>query len=486
MRRRTAMVALVAVLAIVAVVVVARSRRGGDNESANFRTAEVTRGDLFISVSASGVVEAESLVDVRSRATGQVVAVLVEESDHVEKGRLLVVIDDPDARAALENARTSYTGAQARLSQTQANVVIQRAGTATQVQQAEANVAAARARLAQLRTPRPEEVAQAEEAVRQAQANAELARQNLARNEQLFRDGFISRAQVDQARSEEQVAQSQVRSVQLRLQQVRTGASQQEVDVARAQLQQAEAQLADARNGVLQQRLREEEVHAARASLQSAAAAVRQAQERVNEGRITAPVAGMVAKRSVSVGQSVIGSSTGGTPVLTLAKISPILARVMVDEADIARITSAAQVEITADALTGKTFRAKILRIAPQSVVEQNVTQYPVVVQIDDPQRMLKLGMTVDAEFVLARRTNVLLVPQEAVRGGESKAVMIVDGEKLTPRIVQAGISDGRFVEILAGVREGEIVYLGAAGRSGPAEQQRPSNPFQPQFQRRR
>ncbi len=44
MRRRTAMVALVAVLAIVAVVVVARSRRGGDNEGARFRTAEVTRG----------------------------------------------------------------------------------------------------------------------------------------------------------------------------------------------------------------------------------------------------------------------------------------------------------------------------------------------------------------------------------------------------------------------------------------------------------
>jgi HlyD family secretion protein len=486
MKRRTAVVALVVVLATVAVFVVGRARRGGNNESARFRTAEVARGDLLISVSASGIVEAESLVDVRSRATGQVVSVLVEESDQVVKGQLLVVIDDPDARAALENARTSYTAALARLSQTQANVEIQRAGTATQVQQAEANVAAARARLAQLRTPRSEEVAQAEEVVRQAQANAELARQNLARNEQLFRDGFISRSQLDQARSEEQVAQSQVRAAQLRLQQVRTGASQQEVDVARAQLQQAEAQLADARNGVLQQRLREEEVRASRAQLQSAAAAVRQAQERVNEGRITAPVAGMVAKRSVSVGQSVIGSSTGGTPVLTLAKISPILARVMVDEADIARITSSARVEVTADALPGKTFRARILRIAPQSVVEQNVTQYPVVVEIDDPQRLLKLGMTVDAEFVLARRTNVLLVPQEAVRGGESKAVMIVDGEKLTPRIVQVGISDGRFVEILNGVREGEIVYLGTAGRTGPAEQQRPGNPFQPRFQQRR
>jgi len=485
MRRRTAIVALVAVLAIVAIVVV-RFRRGGGNENPRYRTAEVTRGDLVISVSSSGVVEAESLVDVRSRATGQVVAVLVEESDHVAKGQLLVVIDDPDARASLENARTSLTAAQARLSQTQENVAIQRASTATQVHQAEANVAAARARLAQLRTPRAEEVAQAEEAVRQAQSNAELARQNLARNEQLFRDGFIARSQLDQARSEEQVAQSQLRAAQLRLQQVRAGASQQEVDVARAQLQQAEAQLADARNGILQQRLREEEVRVARAQLQSAVAAVRQAQERVNEGRITAPVAGMVAKRSVSVGQTVIGSSTGGTPVLTLAKISPILARVMVDEADIARVNSSARVEVTADALPGKTFRAKILRIAPQSVVEQNVTQYPVVVQIDDAERMLKLGMTVDAEFVLARRKNVLLVPQEAVRGGESKAVMIVEGQKLTPRVIQAGISDGRFVEMLSGVREGEIVYLGTAGRSGPAEQTRPANPFQPRFQQRR
>ncbi|HET6782096.1 MAG TPA: hypothetical protein VFH67_08365, partial [bacterium] len=67
-----------------------------------------------------------------------------------------------------------------------------------------------------------------------------------------------------------------------------------------------------------------------------------------------------------------------------------------------------------------------------------------------------------------------------------SKAVMIVDGQKLTPRVIQAGISDGRFVEILSGVREGEIVYLGTAGRSGPVQQQRPANPFQPRFQPRR
>lgn len=486
MSRRTAMIALI-VVALVAIVVVVRPRLARNNGAPRFRTATVTRGELNIIVSASGTIEAVSLVDVRSRATGQVLTVLVEEGDQITKGQLLVIIDDPDARAGLENARTSLAAARSRLAQSEAQAAISRAATTTQIQQAEAAVEAARARLAQLRTPRPEEIAQAEEAVRQAQANADLARQNLQRNEQLFTDGFISRSQLDQARSQDQLAQSQLRAAQSRLAQLKAGASPQEIDVAQAQLRQAEAQLADARNMVLQQRLREHEVDAARVQVQAAAAALRQAQERVNEGRITAPVSGIAVKRSVAVGQSVIGGNTGGTPVLTLAEMSPVRARVMVDEADIARITSAAQVEVTADALRGQTFRAKVVRVAPQPVVEQNVTQYPVTIEIVDPQHRLKLGMTVDADFVVARRSGVLLVPQEAVRGGEVKAVLIVQGEgEPTPRVVRTGISDGRFVEILSGLREGETVYLGPASSSTLSQQSRPTNPFQPRFQPRR
>jgi len=123
--------------------------------------------------------------------------------------------------------------------------------------------------------------------------------------------------------------------------------------------------------------------------------------------------------------------------------------------------------------------------VAPQPVVEQNVTQYPVTVEVNDPQRRLKLGMTVDAEFVLARRTGVLLVPQEAVRGNEDKAVFLVEGTELTPRVVETGLSDGRFIEILRGLREGEVVYLGTA-RQTTTPTPGGSNPFQPRFQQRR
>jgi len=462
-----------------------RSRVTSTAQAPQFRTATVTRGDIVVSVSGSGTIEPVSSVEVRSRATGRVLSVKTEEGAFVTKGQVLAEIDDTDARADLESARATLAGAQARLAQAQTSVSVQQSSNVTQIRQAEANVAAARARLDQLLAgSRAEEIRQAEEGVRQARASLTLAEQNLARQEQLFTEGFISRAQLDQARSQTDVARSQLAAAEARLAQVKAGPTSQEIDIARAQLRQAEAALADARSGGLQERLRREEVAAARASVASALAAVRRAEDRAAETRILAPITGAVVTRSVSIGQFVIGSSTGGTVVFTLADTSVVLARILVDESDIARVTPQAQVRITADALPDETFDGRIARVAPQSLVVQNVRQYPVTIEVVDPQRRLRLGMTVDAEFILASATGVLIVPQEAVRGTEDKAVFVVRGLALETRVVTTGLSDGRFVEIKSGVQEGEIVFLGPARTTpstGPTQQ---TNPFQPQFPR--
>jgi len=484
MSRRNIVVVGIVIVAVVVAAVIVRGRLAGRSNGPRFRTAEVTRGDLLLSVSASGSVDPISLVDVRSRATGTVRTVLVEEGDRVRRGQVLVEIDDPDARAAVEAARGALVAADARLAEAEAQVSVTRSATATAIRQAEANVATAHARLAQTQGGRPEEIAQAEEAVHQAQASEALAKQNLARQEQLFNEGFISRSTLEAAQSQYEVAASQLRAAQTRLAQVRAGGSSQDVEIARAQLRQAEAQLADARNGDLQVRLRVEQAVAARAQRGQAASNLRQAQDQLAETRITAPIDGVVAKRSVAVGQSVIGSATGGTPVLTIAQVSPVLAKVLVDESDIAQLTSHKNVtvEVTADALPGVTLAGRIDRIAPQSVVEQNVTQYPVVVEVTDKQRLLRLGMTVDVEFILARRTGVLLVPQEAVRGEQSKAVFTVEGGELKPRVIETGLSDGRFVEIVRGLREGEVVYLGTGRQTEPRQGPGGTTPFQPRF----
>ena len=482
-RRRWAI--LVLVIVVLGAVYLWRSRSGTATREPQFRTATVTRGDVVVSVSGTGVVEPVSSVEVRSRATGRVLSVKAEEGQHVVRGQVLAEIDDTDARADLESARAALASAQARLAQAQTSVSVQQSSNLTQVRQAEANVAAARARLEQLLVgSRPEEIRQAEESVRQARANLTLAEQNLARQEQLFADGFIARAQLDQARSQTDVARSQLAAAEARLAQVKTGPTSQEIDIARAQLAQTQAALDDARAGGLQERLRREEVAAARASVQSAVASLRRAEDRVAETRILAPITGAVVTRSVSVGQFVIGSSTGGTVVFTLADTSVVLARVLVDESDIARVTTQAQVQLTADALPDQTFRGRIARVAPQPVVQQNVRQYPVTVEVDDPQRMLRLGMTVDAEFILARRTNVLIVPLEAVKGTQDKAVFVLENGRPVPRVVQTGLSDGRFVEIRQGLQEGATVYLGPA-RSTPSSGPSQTNPFQPQFRTR-
>jgi len=463
-----------------------RSRTASAPATEAFRTARVTRGNISVSVSATGSVQPYSQVEVRSRATGTVVDVHVQEGDRVKQGGLLLEIDDRDARAGYETAQASLAAAQARLEQSRATLVSTRAQNRTRIAQTEAALATARARLQQLTAgTRPEQLDQSREAVRQAEVNLALARQNLDRARTLFNDGMIPKSQLEQAQTQFDVAQTQVSSAQARLRELQSGSTREEVAVAGAQVREAEAGVAQARAALLQERVLAADVDAVAAQVRNASALAQQARDRLRETQVTAPIAGIVSKLSVQVGQNVIGGvSSGGTLVMTLADTRIIQASVMVDETDIAKVNTGMVVRVTADALRGRTFSGKVRRIAPQSQVIQNVTQYEVIVAIDNPEQALRLGMGVDAEFVVTGRENVLLVPVEAVRGQDAKVLIIVEGETLTPIVVETGATDGRQVEIVKGVEAGQTVYLGPSRQPGGSNT-RPQqvNPFMPQFQ---
>jgi RND family efflux transporter MFP subunit len=191
----------------------------------------------------------------------------------------------------------------------------------------------------------------------------------------------------------------------------------------------------------------------------------------------------VVVKRSVDVGQTVIGGSgVGGTLVITLAQIDPLLATVNVDESDIAGISLRMPVRLTADALPNVVVSGRVDQIAAQAQVNQNVTQFAVTVTLEAPPPAMRLGMTVNAEFLRARAANVLLIPQEAVKGGNPPTVTVVRGGTLQTRPVTTGLSDGRQVEITDGLAEGEIVFLGYTRQ--PSAPPGGRSPFQPQFQR--
>jgi HlyD family secretion protein len=482
--KRMAGVAFIIVVLAAGAVAVRQFRSSGADKPAQWRTATVTRKDILVSVTGSGSVSPASQVEVKSRATGTVSAVYVSEGDRVAKGQILVRLTDPDSEAAVAEAQATLSSAQARLAQAEAQRGSEQAQTARSIQQAEAALAAAQARLRGVQAgSRPEEIAQAEAAVRSAASDLDLARANHARNEQLFQQGFIARQTLDQTAAQLRSAEEQSRIAQEKLHLAKAGATGSELDEARASVAQAEAALAQARAARLNDQVRAQDVASARASVAQAQVSLANARERLSETEIRAPVAGLVSDRAVEVGQTVIGgSSTGGTSVITLAVVEPLLADIMVDEADIASVRSGLDAEITADALPDHTFTGRVEAVSPNSKTENNVVQYEVTLRFVGKTTGLRLGMTVDADIILMKRQNVLTVPREAVRGEESKMVLVVRNGELTPIPVQVGGSDGRTVEITAGLSDGQVVYLGEAASPGATTtpSTRQTNPFMP------
>src|SRR3989441_5153261 len=251
------------VIVVITAGFVLAQHRGEPAKADAIRTAQVTRGNIVLSVSATGTVEPASMVEVRSRATGTVTRVLVDEGQRVRLGQVLVELNDPDSRHAVESYRAALRSAEAAVGVAQAKLDDLRAGATVYTRQ------------------------QSEEAVRQAEAALAQAKDNLTRQEQLLRDGYVAQSVVDDARHSVDIAESQLRAARAKLSDLVAGSTP--------------AQIAQAESAVRQ----------ARAQADQTAAALQQAEEQLAESRITAAITGGGVKRWVDVGQSISG---GGGP----------------------------------------------------------------------------------------------------------------------------------------------------------------------------
>jgi HlyD family secretion protein len=198
------------------------------------------------------------------------------------------------------------------------------------------------------------------------------------------------------------------------------------LNVAQAQLDNAQMSLARADTLFKAQAITETEYEAARLANASATAGVvrartdlRAAREALGDTRLTAPVSGTIIDKAVELG-TVISSPTrdvgGGTVIFTMANLDTVQLQAMVDETDIGRIKTAMQVNITVDAYPHHPFTGKVLKIEPRATVRQNVTMFPVLVNIVNPGHLLKPGMNAEIEVDVGERHNVLAVPNAALR----------------------------------------------------------------------
>ncbi len=212
-------------------------------------------------------------------------------------------------------------------------------------------------------------------------------------------------------------------------------------------------------------------------------AELKTAQVSLDLTEIISPVEGTVVSRSVAIGQTVTANFQ--TPTLFL--IATDLTRMQVDatvtEAAIGEIHEGQKATFTVEAFPDRTFTGTVTQVRQAPVSVQNVISYDVVVSADNPDLLLKPGMTATTHIVTAERDRVLRVPEQALRfapggvggaqaatrqdgdrGGDKGEVWVERGKNLVRAPVTVGLRDDNHVEVRSGdLRPGDRVAVARA-----------------------
>jgi HlyD family secretion protein len=437
---------------------VERQAAGGD--APRLLTATVTRSDLVVTISSTGTLEPEEVIDVGAQVAGRITSLGPEPMDSAKTIDYGSLVDEGTVLALIDEAlyKTQVEEAQAQVEQTEAETLQAEA----QVEHSQADVKRAEADLAQLKA-------------RFTQAERDWKRAQQLRAQK----GILSEAEYDLAQALHDTTRASV-------------------DVGEATLLQAHATVRDSEAAVVR----------ARATTSNARASLRGAEINLGYCTIRSPVQGVIVDRRVNVGQTVVASLNAPSLFLIAKDLRQMQIWASVNEADIGQIRTGQPVKFTVDAYPDEVFTGEVLQIRLNANMTQNVVTYTVVVAADNAQGRLLPYLTANVKFEVARRANVLAVPNAALRfrpppelmvsppaeaaapssnaedkGKKTKAgvVWVAEGTRLKPVDIEVGLTDGTITEVTAGdVKEGDVVVVGletaAESDTGGA------SPFTPQI----
>jgi HlyD family secretion protein len=456
----------------------------GNRTTTTFRTVSVERGDLVATISATGTIEPEEVIDIGAQVAGQILSFgfdprnpddldkriqkdaryrgkLIDFRSPVETGTVLARIDDSIYKAQVDQARATVDQSQSNLE-----------SAIAQVAQAEANVQRAEADLGQM------------------QAKLYQADRDWARAQKLGPTKALADIDYDTSEANYRVAKATLA-------------------VGEATVAQAKAALKDANANVSK----------AKATLEASKASLQTAEVNLGYCTIKSPVKGVIIDRRVNIGQTVVSSLNAPSLFLLAKDLTKLQVWASVNEADIANIKLDQKVTFTVDAFPDRTFQGTVAQVRLNASMTQNVVTYTVVVNTDNSNGKLLPYLTANLLFEVDKHPNALLVPNAALRwkptpqqvapeardeyvrsqrkkqaaSGDKPAagadkephdrgvLWLEDNGFVKPVKVRIGLSDGLQTEILRGeIKEGESVMVGEGrpntGNGGT------SNPFAPKM----
>jgi HlyD family secretion protein len=362
-----------------------------------------TLGAIDRIVTADAVLYPINQANVIPKISAPVKRILVNRGDHVRAGQLLAELESADLAAAIEESKHQAEQTEAAYQGLSAGTVV-------------------------------EDRTKAQSDVAAAQAAVDAAQKLYDNRAQLQREGALAQRLVDDAKLQLVQAQSQLATAQNHLQ-VLSGVSQREA------IRGAEAQ-----------------VNAAKAHTESLAV-------QLSYARVTSPISGVIADRSVFPGEI----AAAGTPLVSIVDISQVVARANVPVKDAAFITVGRPARITGPEgdLAGK-----VTVVSPS--VDPNSTTVEVWVQTANPGEKLKPGGTVRVAIIAETIQNTLVAPASALLNSDEggQKMMVIDDKMVAQeRKVSVGVRQGARVQILSGVQAGEqVVTSGGLGLEDKAK----------------
>ncbi|ACK69382.1 efflux transporter, RND family, MFP subunit [Gloeothece citriformis PCC 7424] len=430
-------------------------------------TQVAQRETLSVKIESSGTVEPIESVNISPKNQGRLVKLLVDQGMRVKRGQVLAVMENAEIQAQGYQAQARLVEAEANFKAAQVRIPGEIAQAKARLAQAQARFGQAQASLRQSQESIPRDIEQARAQLRAVESRYQLAEARVKRNQSLAEQGAITEDDFDAVVNDYLNAKASLLEAVQRLEQFKYTANpeiaQLQQDVVEAQAAVGEAQIA------LEQREKTAEAEIAQlgAAVQAAKGALEEVKIQFNDTVIRAPFEGIITQRYASEGAFVTpttsASSTASatsSSILAMARGLKVVAKV--PEVDLSLLQTGQPATIIADAFPNEVFKGQVVRIAPEAIIEQNVTSFEVTIALLTGQEKLLSKMNVDVNFLGQQINDALVVPTVAIVTQEGQTGVYVPDEENKPKFqaVDIGLVLDDKTQILSGLNQGERVFI--------------------------
>lgn len=463
--------------------------------------ATVTRGTVSVSISGVGTVRAQQSAEIKWQTSGTVASVSAHIGQQVQAGDELASLDPSSLPSSVLQAQMDLIDAQEALEELKKPQPLK-------IAQAQAALVEAKQALEELLHPSDAAIAQAKLAVIEAQTAVDTAQKAVdklqygrgsaeaiaaaqaayvvAQAEVIRLEGEYKQIGGDpsedprkaQALSVLEAAKTKLRRALATLNWYKGERSEEEIETTLTDLAVAKGQLADA------QAAYEKLINPSEVDVALAQAKVADAQEALDallagpsedellvaetrvtlakaalaQANLTVPFAGTITNIEVMTGDMV----SAGTAAFRIDDLSRLYIDLQVSEVDIPLVKVGQDAIITFDAVAEKEYHGKIIQVGMVGSVSQGVVNYPVIVQVSDPDANILPSMTATVNIIVAESKNVLVVPNRALqmRSGQRTVTILFEGQQISIPVMVGLMGDSMSEVISDQLREGDTVVL--------------------------